>query len=124
MGFKEDNEAGLRDAERLKHEASEVKKGANEKLREHNENAENGPDGAQALQPLPEDVDVEAHAEPLSKPQNTFKATGVDPEGGDPIPDGHFEVSTEEDEDADHEKENSKRKSPRRNKEEKATPNS
>jgi len=86
MGFKEDNEAGLLDAERLKHEAAEVKKGANEKLREHNENAENGPDGAQALQPLPEDVDIEANAEPLSKPQNTFKANHVDPEGDQPLP--------------------------------------
>lgn len=86
MGFKEDNEAGLADKARLKHEASEVKKGANEALREHNENAENGPDGAQAKQAMPEDVDVEATAEPTSKPQVTFEANGVDPEGDQPLP--------------------------------------
>lgn len=86
MGFKEDNEAGLADKERLKHEASEVKKGANEKLRKHNEEAENGPDGAQALQPLPKEGGVEATAEPTSKPQNTFKANDVDPEGDKPLP--------------------------------------
>lgn len=84
MGFKEDNEAGLADKARLKHEASEVKKGANEKLAQHNENAENGPDGAQAKQVLPEGTS--ASAKPTSKPQNTFEAQGVDPEGGEPTP--------------------------------------
>ena len=72
MSKADEERAALEEKARLKLEASEWKKGEKAKRQAHDTNAENGPDGAQAKQPLPEDVNVEATAKPVSKPQNTF----------------------------------------------------
>lgn len=72
MSKAQEEKDALADKARLKKEASEFKKGEAAKRKAHDENAENGPDGAQAKQPLPEDVDIEANAKPTSKPQNTY----------------------------------------------------
>lgn len=66
-----ENARGLEDRKRLVEEAAESKKGSNEELHRKNEEAENGPDGAQDNQPLPEDEKIKHSAKPVSKPQNT-----------------------------------------------------
>lgn len=69
----DEEKAARKSEETLKKASSEFKKGTLDKLKEHDESAPNGPDGAQRGQPLPDTAKVEATSEPVSKPQNTQK---------------------------------------------------
>lgn len=74
MSNKADEEkAALKSQRELKEASLEFKAEANEKLKNHNKHAENGPDGAQRGQALPAEVKIKADAEPTSKPQVTQK---------------------------------------------------